>query len=94
MKYVVFRNTRGEISCRFALAPVTHRELADEHAHLGKPISAGFLRVRPHGIVETYGYSETLQLGPATTDASTFTLLLRATEELGAAADQALVDQL
>jgi len=85
MKYVIFHSPARHIDVpRFCLAPESHAKLAEDNRALGEPISAGFLRVHPHGVIEAFGGSESLGLQAAPGDSVFLTALFRATQELGA----------
>lgn len=82
MKYVRFRR-HGEDSFVFTLSPTAHSDLADAMQRGGWVAhSAGFVKFRAGGVVDTCGRSESLGLGPDPLDARMIELLTRATLHL------------
>ena len=100
MKYVIIRKPGGAELPFLCLPPVTHRELSLmlAHAYPGcVPVAAGFVRLstlaadRPH--LETFGWSESLNLGPREADAGLLGTLYRVTLDSAAFMQPALRSQ-
>ncbi len=90
MKFVVIRDAQGIETPHFAVAPVTHRQLAD--AWLRQPgrsvVSAGFVEIHADK-AHVFGRSESLDLGPRLADAALITAFYRATVRMARTADAA-----
>ena len=85
MRYIIAANdTTGIIQPFLGLAPVTHRQLAEQACLLGfnRPTSAGFAHLGPALGVTTHFRSEGLELEPAEGDARLIHLHYRATLDL------------
>jgi hypothetical protein len=83
MKYIIFRSPEGPRAEIFA-APTTHADQARAHRDW-KPISAGFVTFLGQGEVRCYGYSDSLNLGPAQSDDSLIEVMMSATLSLAPA---------
>ncbi len=84
LKYVVIEEKNGTERIFFCLAPSTHYEMAQAFGHNGgKPVSAGFVQIRPDGTAKVFGMSTSLGLAARNQDAATITALGRVTLTLG-----------
>lgn len=85
MRYIIAENDKTGARQPFVgLAPINHRQLAEQAAALGfnRPTSAGFAHLGPALGVTTHFRSEGLGLSPAEGDARLLHLHYRATLDL------------
>lgn len=80
MKYVMLRSREsGTVHPVFCLAPLAHIDLARAFASTHEPVSAGFCEVSNDGSIRTGGYSSSLNLKPAESDAFLIQAMIKAT---------------